>query len=82
MTAGTFILVRKRLQNLEIIMDMTMTIMVEAALGYNGDDAIELFYNSTAIDVFGDINTDGSGYWIIYRWMGIQKEWLTNYNCI
>ena len=31
------------------------------ALGFNGDDAIELFYNTTAIDVFGDINTDGSG---------------------
>ncbi len=27
----------------------------------NGDDAIELFHNGTVIDVFGDINTDGSG---------------------
>gem|GEM_PF-391351 len=27
----------------------------------NGDDAIELFYNSTVIDVFGDINVDGTG---------------------
>ena len=27
----------------------------------NGDDAIELFLNGAAIDVFGDINTDGSG---------------------
>lgn len=27
----------------------------------NGDDAIELFHNSTVIDVFGDINTDGTG---------------------
>ena len=26
---------------------------------FPGDDAIELFYNTT--DVFGDINTDGSG---------------------
>ena len=33
-----------------------------AVMGYNGDDAIELFYNSTAIDVFGDINAKG-GYW-------------------
>ena len=31
-------------------------------LSYNGDDAIELFYNSTAIDVFGDVNERG-GYW-------------------
>lgn len=27
----------------------------------NGDDAIELFMNSNVIDVFGDINTDGTG---------------------
>ena len=40
-----------------------------AAAAVNGDDAIELFYDSTksfseplsVIDVFGDINTDGSG---------------------
>ncbi|AUP78203.1 fibronectin type III domain-containing protein [Flavivirga eckloniae] len=29
--------------------------------GINGDDAIELFLNGTVVDVFGDINTDGSG---------------------
>jgi hypothetical protein len=27
----------------------------------NGDDAIELFYNGSVIDVFGDINVDGTG---------------------
>ncbi|MEL6841364.1 MAG: hypothetical protein AAFP85_18925, partial [Pseudomonadota bacterium] len=27
----------------------------------NGDDAIEVFENGVAVDVFGDINTDGSG---------------------
>lgn len=27
----------------------------------NGDDAIELFMNSTVVDVFGDINVDGTG---------------------
>ncbi|WP_370390787.1 lamin tail domain-containing protein [uncultured Winogradskyella sp.] len=27
----------------------------------NGDDAIELFFNGSVIDVFGDINTDGTG---------------------
>ena len=27
----------------------------------NGDDAIELFQNTTVIDVFGDINVDGTG---------------------
>ena len=27
----------------------------------NGDDAIEVFENGVAVDVFGDINTDGTG---------------------
>jgi len=31
------------------------------AASINGDDAIELFKNGTVIDVFGDINVDGSG---------------------
>ena len=31
------------------------------AASINGDDAIELFCNEQVVDVFGDINTDGSG---------------------
>ena len=31
------------------------------AASINGDDAIELFCNGSVIDVFGDINVDGSG---------------------
>ncbi|MCH2232063.1 MAG: lamin tail domain-containing protein [Crocinitomicaceae bacterium] len=31
------------------------------AANVNGDDAIELFHNGVVIDVFGDINTDGTG---------------------
>ena len=31
------------------------------AMGINGDDAVELFLNGNVIDVFGDINTDGTG---------------------
>ena len=31
------------------------------ASNINGDDAIELFYNGSVVDVFGDINVDGSG---------------------
>ena len=31
------------------------------AMIINGNDAIELFYNGSAVDVFGDINTDGTG---------------------
>ena len=32
-----------------------------SASNVNGDDAIELFYNSAVIDVLGDINVDGTG---------------------
>jgi HYR domain-containing protein len=31
------------------------------AASINGDDAIELFFNGAVIDVFGDINQDGTG---------------------
>ena len=34
---------------------------VDGSMGINGDDAIELFKNGVVIDVFGDINVDGSG---------------------
>jgi len=30
-------------------------------MGINGDDAIELFFSGAVIDVFGDINVDGTG---------------------
>lgn len=33
----------------------------DGAMNINGDDAIELFLNGSVIDVFGDINTDGTG---------------------
>ncbi len=32
-----------------------------SSVGINGDDAIELFKNGAVIDVFADINTDGTG---------------------
>ncbi len=31
------------------------------AMSINGDDAIELFFNGSVIDLFGDINVDGTG---------------------
>lgn len=33
----------------------------DADVGVNGDDAIEVFHNGSVIDVFGDINVDGTG---------------------
>ena len=32
-----------------------------SSVSINGDDAIELFHNGTVVDVFGEINVDGSG---------------------
>jgi subtilisin-like proprotein convertase family protein/uncharacterized protein YrzB (UPF0473 family) len=34
---------------------------LDGAANINGDDAIELFKNAAVIDVFGDINVDGTG---------------------
>ncbi|WP_053976943.1 T9SS type A sorting domain-containing protein [Mangrovimonas xylaniphaga] len=34
---------------------------ISDAANVNGDDALELFFNSSVIDTFGDINTDGTG---------------------
>ncbi|MDP7004842.1 MAG: hypothetical protein QF718_01340, partial [Phycisphaerales bacterium] len=34
---------------------------VSSSMGVNGDDAVELFHAGAVIDVFGDINTDGTG---------------------
>jgi len=34
---------------------------VDSAASINGDDAIELFLNGDVVDVFGDINVDGTG---------------------
>ena len=31
------------------------------AASINGDDAIELFFNGSVVDVFGDVNADGNG---------------------
>lgn len=34
---------------------------ISSAMNINGDDAIELFENATVIDVFGEIDVDGTG---------------------
>lgn len=34
---------------------------INSAASINGDDAVELFLNGVAVDVFGDINMDGTG---------------------
>ena len=34
---------------------------IDGSMSINGDDAVELFQGGVVIDVFGDINTDGTG---------------------
>ena len=46
------------------------------ALGINGDDAIELFKNDSVVDVFGDINTSGTGQTWEYT-----DGWASRKNC-
>ncbi|MEL6672242.1 MAG: lamin tail domain-containing protein [Bacteroidota bacterium] len=47
------------------------------AHNFNGDDAFELFQNGTVIDVFGDINVDGTGQPWEYVDTWVQRECAT-----
>jgi hypothetical protein len=59
-SAGDFIYVATEAPNFTTFFGFAPT-FTSGAMGINGDDAIELFQNGSVIDVFGDINTDGSG---------------------
>lgn len=67
--AGDFLYITATLTEFNTYFGLNATFESSAA-GINGDDAIELFYNAsgvtvgnaeTVVDVFGDINKDGSG---------------------
>ena len=36
-------------------------IFIYSSLNFNGDDAVELFYNNAVTDIYGDNNVDGTG---------------------
>jgi len=59
-TAGTFIYVASDsagfFEYMGFYPDFT-----DSSIDMNGDDAVEVFMNGNVIDIFGDINTDGSG---------------------
>ena len=57
---GTFIYVASDSTEFEAFFGFKPDFVSNAAL-INGDDAIELFCNGNVIDVFGDIDVDGSG---------------------
>lgn len=60
-TAGTYIHVGTDSANFFSFLGFYPDFTDASAGNVNGDDAIELFHNGVVIDVFGDINVDGTG---------------------
>ena len=60
-TAGTFLYVATEDAGFTNFFGFAPDYVNATAASINGDDAIELFENGTVIDVFGDINVDGTG---------------------
>lgn len=61
-TAGSFIYVSNDLPSFETFFGFPADYTdAGLALNFNGDDAFEIFENGAVIDVFGDINIDGTG---------------------
>lgn len=60
LNAGEFIYIASESTNFEAYLGFAPNYTSNAA-AINGDDAIELFFNNTVIDVFGAINVDGTG---------------------
>ncbi|MFP2994543.1 endonuclease [Spongiivirga sp. MCCC 1A20706] len=59
-TAGQFLYIATETTGFNTFFGFTPD-FTSGAAAINGDDAIELFFNGTVIDTFGDINIDGSG---------------------
>ena len=59
--AGDYIWISSEAPNFTAFFGFAPTFTAAGALSINGDDAMELFQNGSVIDVFGDINTDGTG---------------------
>lgn len=59
-TAGTFIYVSSESVNFNAWFGFSPN-YTSGAMAINGDDAIELFMNGSVVDIFGDINVDGTG---------------------
>ncbi len=60
-TAGSFIYIASEAPGFTAFFGFAPNYTSSQAAGINGDDAIELFKNGTVIDIFGDINVDGTG---------------------
>lgn len=61
-SAGDFLYITNDSTNFVAFFGIAPTFIDDgAASNVNGDDAIELFMNGNVVDIFGDINTDGTG---------------------
>jgi hypothetical protein len=61
LTAGSRIWVATETTNFNNYFGFPPTFVAATPAAINGDDAIELFCNGAVIDVFGDVNIDGTG---------------------
>ena len=59
-SAGTYIYVSKETSNFTAFFGFAPD-YITTAVDINGDDAVELFQDGSVIDVFGDIDVDGTG---------------------
>lgn len=59
-TAGTFIYVTTDSTGFHNFFGFAPD-FIDGSMSINGDDAVELFQNGVVVDVFGDINVDGTG---------------------
>lgn len=60
-TAGTYIHITGDSTNFNAFLGFFPDYLGGSSINVNGDDAIELFHNGAVIDVFGDVNVDGTG---------------------
>lgn len=58
--AGTFLYLSDAASNFTAYFGFNPD-FTDVSAGINGDDAVEIFLNGVAVDVFGDINMDGTG---------------------
>jgi len=59
--AGTFLYIATEGAEFQNFFGFAPDYFPHSAASINGDDAIELFWNGMVIDVFGEINVDGTG---------------------
>ncbi len=60
-TAGTFLYIANNADNFNNYFGFAADYIDSSLGGFNGDDAIEVYENGAVIDIFGDVDVDGTG---------------------